>query len=807
MARLETWYKQDLKRPLVVHKHTDVFNQDSKGNLIGVEVYSDGEPVVLAGSISGYCLLADGTTVPAVGASLSGNKASVLIPQTAYSVPGPITITIKNVDGENIATLCATVGIVRQSVSGNLVNPGSVVTDWSNDINAQLQAVQTAVDNVGAIVAAPFNENTVYVVGNYVTYNGNLYRITADHASGVAWADTTKTRCTVGSELYELKRTAVPQILIEPMDLGEYPVVKFNVTDKTITLSSVRIIIDGVTYTVADTTLNIPDTTNIYVGVIDLSTSTFELRDGRYRIPEGKISLFTFRWVGTGWNLTPVYFAGTVDYGYDDIVPYYQSGYFARQIHFYPASGEYINFDTLNRKIKFPSAQIQIYDKAFSSAQQEINIASSSSQVVVFNTKDLAFRCLNWNASTVLSRYDYLFFTFRFGAYGINADIGQVYTIDGRAIYGIPAKIVPSYSGNIDFDITNNRIVIPNDVCIMAGNKTFASLSEAAITVPLASTSAQFLLFNTQAKTFRCVDWSNATPGLFINECIIMSFRIIKSTKVVKADIPTSFYTINGLPVERDTIIKSQIKYVMHRGGTGAPENTMPAFRNAYVRGAKYIETDIQFTSDNVPVLLHDDTINRTARNADGTELTSTVYINDITYEQALTYDFGIYYGETFDGTKIPTLQQLLAFAKATGVSLVLELKTNTNMSIIVNLIKAYKMEDDVAFLSTYTDALIAVASGLDNKNIPLIALGDITVAGYDRVLAIKPYTNYPILGHYIGITPDENVLANCIEQGIDIDFWTVNSATLIPNLPTNAYTYITTDVQWLENDYINTFM
>lgn len=205
MARIETWYKQDLKRPLVVHKHTDVFNQDSKGNLIGVEVYSDGEPVVLAGSISGYCLLADGTTVPAVGANRSGNKASVLIPQTAYGVPGPITITIKNVDGDNIATLCATVGIVRQSVSGNLVNPGSVVTDWSNDINAQLQAVQTAADNVGAIVAAPFDENTVYVAGNYVTNNGNLYRITADHAAGVTWADTAKEQCTVGSELSDLK--------------------------------------------------------------------------------------------------------------------------------------------------------------------------------------------------------------------------------------------------------------------------------------------------------------------------------------------------------------------------------------------------------------------------------------------------------------------------------------------------------------------------------------------------------------------------------------------------------------------------
>ena len=205
MAQLETWYKQDLKKPLVVHRHADVFNQDSRGNLIGVEIYSDGEPVTLSGSIDGYCLLSDGTTVPAVGANRTGNKASILIPQTAYNVPGPITITIKNTDGNDITTLCAVVGLVRQSVSGNLVQPGDIVTDWSQSINSQLQAVQDAADNVGAIVAVPFAENTAYVVGNYVTYNGNLYRITADHAAGVTWANTKKTQCTVGTELYDLK--------------------------------------------------------------------------------------------------------------------------------------------------------------------------------------------------------------------------------------------------------------------------------------------------------------------------------------------------------------------------------------------------------------------------------------------------------------------------------------------------------------------------------------------------------------------------------------------------------------------------
>lgn len=253
MAQLETWYKQDLKKPLVVHRHADVFNQDSRGNLIGVEIYSDGEPVTLTGSIDGYCLLADGTTVSAVGANRTGNKASILIPQTAYNVPGPITITIKNTDGNDITTLCAVVGLVRQSVSGNLVQPGDIVTDWSQSINSQLQAVQDAADNVGAIVAAPFAENTAYVVGNYVTYNGNLYRITADHAAGVTWANTAKTQCTVGAEFYDLKSAMDQDELFEAKHGNPNLINPMRIVNEMIAASSVSVTWNGTKITFAGT--------------------------------------------------------------------------------------------------------------------------------------------------------------------------------------------------------------------------------------------------------------------------------------------------------------------------------------------------------------------------------------------------------------------------------------------------------------------------------------------------------------------------------------------------------------------------
>lgn len=143
MARIETWYKQDLKKPVPVRRLETVFNQDALGHLFGVEVYDNGQPVALAGSVNGYCLLADGTTVPVLG-TRTENKAYIVLPQTAYNVLGPITITVKLTEGTAITTLLAVVGVVARSRSGQQVNPGSTITDWTNQIADALQDVEDA---------------------------------------------------------------------------------------------------------------------------------------------------------------------------------------------------------------------------------------------------------------------------------------------------------------------------------------------------------------------------------------------------------------------------------------------------------------------------------------------------------------------------------------------------------------------------------------------------------------------------------------------------------------------------------------
>lgn len=177
-AVIESWFRQDLQKPVQVHYlDGSLFSNNGNGNRIGVELTNGGEDYTVTGTVSGYAVLADGSTVPCTGAK-SGNKASILVPPAAY-LPGNIFITIFLTDGTTVTTLAAVSSTVIQARTDNQVSPGSVVTDWTNTINAAMQSVETSAANLGKIVATPYAQLTFPVpLGKYTYYNNNLYRCT-----------------------------------------------------------------------------------------------------------------------------------------------------------------------------------------------------------------------------------------------------------------------------------------------------------------------------------------------------------------------------------------------------------------------------------------------------------------------------------------------------------------------------------------------------------------------------------------------------------------------------------------------------
>jgi len=90
-----------------------------------------------------------------------------------------------------------------------------------------------------------------------------------------------------------------------------------------------------------------------------------------------------------------------------------------------------------------------------------------------------------------------------------------------------------------------------------------------------------------------------------------------------------------------------------HRGfNTIAPENSMPAFGAAVAMGAEEIEFDLWYTKDGEIVSIHDPFLERVS---DGE---GNVY--EYTYEELLSFDFGIKHGEKFKGMKILKFEDIL---------------------------------------------------------------------------------------------------------------------------------------------------
>lgn len=175
----------------------------------------------------------------------------------------------------------------------------------------------------------------------------------------------------------------------------------------------------------------------------------------------------------------------------------------------------------------------------------------------------------------------------------------------------------------------------------------------------------------------------------------------------------TPWYTHDEVSADAIPLTENPFLFsVNHRGySTDAPENTLPAFIMSRKKGFRYVETDVLFTSDEVPVLLHDAAINRTARNADGTAISATTRIDSITFEQARTYDFGIWKNSKYAGTLIPSFAEFIQLCKQLSITPLIELKnettwTDARIDSVAHFINAVGMQDHVAFISFSKDAL-----------------------------------------------------------------------------------------------------
>jgi glycerophosphoryl diester phosphodiesterase len=134
-----------------------------------------------------------------------------------------------------------------------------------------------------------------------------------------------------------------------------------------------------------------------------------------------------------------------------------------------------------------------------------------------------------------------------------------------------------------------------------------------------------------------------------------------------------------------------------HRGAASlAPENTMAAFRKARAAGADMFELDVHLSADGVPVVIHDDTLERTTdieKYYQEWGLGKDVQVSSLPLEKLQRLDAGTWFVEgdpfrtirsgtvsredadSYRGEPIPTLDEALRFADENGIAVNVEIK------------------------------------------------------------------------------------------------------------------------------------
>lgn len=114
---------------------------------------------------------------------------------------------------------------------------------------------------------------------------------------------------------------------------------------------------------------------------------------------------------------------------------------------------------------------------------------------------------------------------------------------------------------------------------------------------------------------------------------------------------------------------------VAHRGlAPGLPENTMAAFEASAAAGVRVIEIDLRGTADGEIVVMHDETVDRTT--------TGKGAVSDLTLAEVRAFDAGVRTGPAHSGQRVPTYAEALAFARRTGVILLLDIKESRTLDI-----------------------------------------------------------------------------------------------------------------------------
>ena len=168
-----------------------------------------------------------------------------------------------------------------------------------------------------------------------------------------------------------------------------------------------------------------------------------------------------------------------------------------------------------------------------------------------------------------------------------------------------------------------------------------------------------------------------------------------------------------------------------HRGSRSLrPENTLSALKKS-IGHCDFIEIDIQLSKDKIPIVMHDDTLERTTniKELEAYKSRKPYKVSDFSYEELHTLDYGSwFYKDKIKPEPLLTLKNTLKFIKENQLFINIEIKDMNNsfnddevVSLIVKEIDESNTKDLVLISSFRHEYLTLLKE--TNSDIPTAAL------------------------------------------------------------------------------------
>ena len=219
----------------------------------------------------------------------------------------------------------------------------------------------------------------------------------------------------------------------------------------------------------------------------------------------------------------------------------------------------------------------------------------------------------------------------------------------------------------------------------------------------------------------------------------------------------------------------SIVRGINHRGYSfEAPENTLPAYRLSKLKGFRYVEADIYFTKDGVPVLIHDSTVDRTSN--------GTGAVKDLTLEEIKQLDFGQWKSVLFVDTKIPSLEEFLALCRDIGLYPYLELKDGSRGQVesVLALVEESGLKGKVVYISFSVPILQYVIEKDPTATVGYLVGSPLPSSAITKALGLRMGSNYVFID---SSDYSETAVSLCRQNSIPLEIWTIDSKATILSL------------------------